>query len=349
MSVRQQVVFENGLRDLERVSGEIGKRGDYVQGGGGNTSVKLDGEWMAVKASGYKLSQVTHKDGFAVINYRKVKEYMDGVRLDAGIDYENDSVGFIRKNVLELAGVTPLRPSVEAGFHSILQNVVIHTHPVYSNVLSCSIKGRDMLGRIFADSGIGMLWVPCIKPGFSLSYYIMNKRMESIAASGRDIGIVFLENHGLIVADDDARECLRIHDEANERIKRELGLRKYPEVKIAKIDDDTYRSDTDMVLEFVRGNGIDIEYLNEYVLYPDQIVYLNEYLDKKIFIGNGEVIYRANRSEALAFEDSLAAYFYIIDQIKSLSLGIKNMPSEEADYIKNWEAEKFRRTVLGKE
>ena len=40
------------------LSNRIGARPDYVQGGGGNTSVKLDGGLMAVKASGFRLSDV---------------------------------------------------------------------------------------------------------------------------------------------------------------------------------------------------------------------------------------------------------------------------------------------------
>ena len=40
------------LADFARVSQAAGARADYVQGGGGNTSVKLPGGLMAIKASG---------------------------------------------------------------------------------------------------------------------------------------------------------------------------------------------------------------------------------------------------------------------------------------------------------
>jgi rhamnose utilization protein RhaD (predicted bifunctional aldolase and dehydrogenase) len=49
------------LRDFARVSQKIGARSDYVQGGGGNTSVKLGGGLMAIKASGYRLCDITPK------------------------------------------------------------------------------------------------------------------------------------------------------------------------------------------------------------------------------------------------------------------------------------------------
>ena len=168
-------MHENSLKELEKISKEIGKHKDYVQGGGGNTSVKLDYDWMAVKASGYKLNQITDKDGFAVVNYRKIIEYMENVDLKSGLDYEKYSIEFIRRNVLRLNDIKLLRPSVEAGFHALLKKVVIHTHPVYSNIICCCEEGKDLIEKIFKNEIIGFVWVPYIKPGFSLSYSIMNK------------------------------------------------------------------------------------------------------------------------------------------------------------------------------
>ena len=46
------------LSDFARVSQAAGARADYVQGGGGNTSVKLPGGLMAIKASGIGLSEI---------------------------------------------------------------------------------------------------------------------------------------------------------------------------------------------------------------------------------------------------------------------------------------------------
>ena len=50
--------FASALSDFSRLSRDVGARRDFVQGGGGNTSVKLDDRLMAVKASGFCLGDV---------------------------------------------------------------------------------------------------------------------------------------------------------------------------------------------------------------------------------------------------------------------------------------------------
>ena len=49
---------EKLLADFSRISKTAGTRADYVQGGGGNTSVKLNDGLMAIKASGFCLSDI---------------------------------------------------------------------------------------------------------------------------------------------------------------------------------------------------------------------------------------------------------------------------------------------------
>ena len=334
-------MYEDRLKDLEKISKEIGKHKDYVQGGGGNTSIKLDKEWMAIKASGYKLDQVISNDGFAVVNYKKVIEYMNNINFNSDIDYETDSVSFIRKNVLELDGIKLLRPSIETGFHSILKKVVIHTHSVYSNIICCCNEGEDLIKEIFRDSNIGYVWIPYIKPGFSLSYYIMNKRKDY----KKDLDLIFMENHGLIVNNEDTDKCLNLHNDVNELIKSYFKLPVFPKVELNKIDGDIYKSSNDFILNFIKENRVGSSFFTEFFLYPDQIVYLNEYLNNKIFITDKEVVYKTKKNEALMLEETLLAYFYVIDQINSLKLELKVMPENETDYIKNWEVEKFRRQV----
>lgn len=179
------------LRELARLSQTAGARADYVQGGGGNTSVKLPGGLMAIKASGFRLSQVTETDGFAVVETATLRD------------------------VTAEQGYKPLRPSVEVGFHAILGTFVLHTHPVYANLALCSQTGMERLPEIM--QGIPYITVPYINPGAELCEAIREKLQP-------DTRIVFMRNHGIVVSADNADECLRIHDEVNIRIANAYGV-----------------------------------------------------------------------------------------------------------------------------
>ena len=63
--------FEENAERLALFAGMsqfAGSCSDYVQGGGGNTSVKLAGGLMAIKASGFCLSDIETDKGYAVLN-----------------------------------------------------------------------------------------------------------------------------------------------------------------------------------------------------------------------------------------------------------------------------------------
>jgi rhamnose utilization protein RhaD (predicted bifunctional aldolase and dehydrogenase) len=179
------------LSELARLSQTAGARPDYVQGGGGNTSVKLGNGLMAIKASGRRLSQVTGTDGFAVV--------------------EVDTL----KDVTAEQGYKPLRPSVEVGFHALLGKYVLHTHPVYVNLALCSVNGADRLPEWMA--GIPYITVPYFNPGAELCAAVKEKLQP-------ETQVVFMVNHGLVVSADSADECLRLHDKVNRRIAKAYGV-----------------------------------------------------------------------------------------------------------------------------
>ncbi len=172
------------LKEFAAMSQAVGARMDYVQGGGGNTSVK-DGDLMAIKASGFRLNQITPEDGFAVVETATLKD------------------------VTVAQGYKALRPSVEASFHALLKRFVIHTHPVYANLALCSVGGVDKLPSIM--QGIAYAVVPYINPGQELA-----DAMAKVVTP--DTQAVFMVNHGLVTTADSAVECQRLHDEINQRI-----------------------------------------------------------------------------------------------------------------------------------
>lgn len=337
--------------ELEKISGIPGNYPEYVQGGGGNTSVKIDDSLMAVKASGYQLKQINTSEGFVVVDYIKIREYFDKVDLDSGIDYEKDVISFTKNQVQKIEGLKDLRPSVEAGFHAVLKKYVIHTHPVYANLLCCSSKGKEMADRIF--QGIDFLWISYINPGFFLTVKI-KEALEKAFGEGKDPKILFMENHGLIVHSDDLEECLELHEYVNNTIKDYFMIKDaYPLTGPEKIAEDRYISRCDYLKDYFLNNEIPDDFFEKNCLYPDQLVYLNDNVtfskngSGSLFIDrdNSEVEYRAKYLQAVTMEETLLACIYVIDNVNIFNPPVKSMSESEIDYIRNWESEKYRKTV----
>lgn len=227
----------NLLNDLKLISQEVGKNVCFVQGGGGNTSVKLDNKRMAIKASGWLLSDLTEKDGYSVVDYISIKNYIQNPDVDEKVFTKK-----IKSFVIE----TENRPSIETGFHAMLGECIIHTHSVYANLLTCSKEGMDISKKLFPES----LWVPYAAPGRDLTLAVQ----KALSLKSYIPKIIFLENHGIIVSTKNAGEAIEIHDTLNKKIQEYFDLS----------DDDFNSSNTD---------ELDLEFVKNHIIFPDQVVY----------------------------------------------------------------------------
>ncbi len=349
-------MYAKCLKELMIISQEVGNQANYVQGGGGNTSVKLNDELMAIKASGYQLKQITPTQGFVVVNYSAIKKYYSSVDLNSDTDFEKESVEVAQKNVVAMEGIETLRPSVEVGFHSLLKKYIIHTHAVYSNILCCSKNGKELADKFFCNKNLDFIWIPYINPGFSLTLRIKEEIERYMSNHNRFPEIIFMENHGLVVSCDDYKRCVDLHSEINTIIRNNLNISlEYPKIQIETIDGTTHKSKTKYLTEYFLKNKITQEYFDDYSLYPDQLVYLNESIsvnamNNKLNINTntGELIYKSNLTEAVTIEETLLAYLYVINQIKESGLELKVMTEKEKAFIKGWESEKYRKSLLKK-
>ncbi len=175
------------FKEFVHMSRMVGSRIDYTQAGGGNTSVKYGDGLMAVKASGYRLSDITETSGFAVM--------------------KTDTL----EDVTEQQGFRPLRPSVEASLHAILKKYVIHSHPVYANLALCSCQGDKAVKAVMEP--YCYIEVPYINPGAELCAALKRQLQPGTQA-------ILLQNHGLLVTADTADEALRLHEEINNGFAR---------------------------------------------------------------------------------------------------------------------------------
>ena len=68
------------INNFLRMSHEIGSNLAYVQGGGGNTSVKINDNFMYIKSSGVSLKDIDVESGMAKVDYKKVNELINKMK-----------------------------------------------------------------------------------------------------------------------------------------------------------------------------------------------------------------------------------------------------------------------------
>lgn len=338
--------MSKSIDELIEISHYAAKEIAYIQGGGGNTSVKVTDTQMAVKASGCKLSDMAELEGYVVVDYKKIRDHFYVADSQAE-DFEASSSKALQESMIEVEGLRVLRPSVEAGFHSLLKKHVIHTHSVYSNILCCSEEGQEIAKKLFTDSSY--LWLPYVNPGAVLTSVIA----MAIQDHGSIPEIIFMENHGVIVTADGADEAIELHEMVNNTIRKELNLEgPFPEVSVKALDDGRVASDSDYVKNFFSEADRSLEMVRELVLYPDQLVYLNNSIYKKddsisdlILVGN-QLNYKISEKQARVNEETLVAYLYVIQSIEAKGLTLVSMTHEQQAFILGWESEAYRKSML---
>ena len=332
-------------------SNKLGNRIDYVQGGGGNTSFKVNDKTMLIKASGYYLNQVTENDGFAILDYPKIQEFFYQSGIDELEDIEAAGSIVVKDSIKKVDNLPELRPSVESGFHSMLGRWVAHTHSVYTNIILCSSTAEELLEKIFSD--YAYIYIPYVNPGSRLTYEIYKSMQEFEKKQNKKPDVIFLQNHGIIVHADDMQVCFDLHEEINQLICQYFSIdsKKYPDVKIEEINENTYVSNTEYLVNSLKDGEYSTELLLENPLYPDQIVYLRDVLGETALIDKqtGKLTYKMPYKQAILLEEALTAIIFIMNNIKENQLKVQFMHDSEQDFIKNWESEKYRKELSRKE
>lgn len=337
-------MFEQERELMQRISNYCGNRVDYVQGGGGNTSVKFNERLMAIKASGYTLKETTTDKGFVTVDYKKIRNYYNEVDPYADKDFEKESLEVNMDSIRLLEGMEKRRPSVEVGMHSFLQKCVIHTHSVYANIICCCNEGRQLAEEILRSGNIRYTFVPYIDPGFRLTLAVKEAAEEFTARNGYMPDVIFMENHGVIVSNDDAFIAMALNEQVNNIIIKYLGLCDYPEPKIIKTERG-YQSGTNYLLEFSKGHGGN-EFFGRLRLYPDQLVYVGKALGDTVEFAGDNIIYNCSEKEANVIEETLLGVAYVVGEIEKARLTLRQMDEERANFINNWESEKYRSQMV---
>jgi len=247
---------DKALAELIRISNAAGKDSAFVQGSGGNTSVKTtDGKYMYIKASGTALKNMSHRVG-----WRRMR-----LDLVQAIIKDKSVAGFsVRARETEVANRllfacgdkkrSKARPSIEAHLHAVLDRCVIHLHPVAVLSYTCAVNGRSALEKLFKDEKYPPVWIPYADPGFKLAGKVAKLTADYQNRFGRKPAVLFLQKHGLIVSADSADAALRL---LRKVIKRCAGRLKW--LKTAKAKPSARKAVADVKLcicrAFYRATG----------------------------------------------------------------------------------------------
>ena len=185
------------------VSQEVGNDFNLTQGAGGNTSYKSDGV-LFIKASGLKLSSALRKNIFVEVDHKKIINNLNNFKTDP-IKGTFDS----SKN---------MKPSIETTMHAVIPHkYVFHLHCLNTISLVIQKDFEEQLALIFKEFNYAV--IKYVMPGLPLTREIQR------ILKGQPLDILFLRNHGLVVAGNSIEKVLdRIYKISNKI--NNLALRK---------------------------------------------------------------------------------------------------------------------------
>jgi len=377
---------KQSLEQLVEISRAVGAREDYVQAGGGNTSVKSpDGRTMAIKASGTALPAMSESAGWVEVDVAAALSLFERQDL-AKLSTDEREARVLQHFFAAVVGGQG-RPSVETALHAMLGRFVIHTHPTAANALNCGPE-EEALKAITQAGELPPLWIPYTDPGWRLAHTVRAAAAVYEKAHGCRPTVIFMGNHGLLVAAEEAQACIRLHAEWVERCERYFRPAAKPFQTPPEIDSATLRAAMVAVRKAwqeVKGSAPFVRLteraelasvacderaaiLASGALSPDHIVYtgahavlaesieelpaklkpaLEEKAPPRVAVVRGVgTIVMADDAKKLDAAESLATTAAGITHLAAGRGGAHNLAPAFASFIVNWEAEHYRSALL---
>lgn len=348
------------LEEYVRLSRCSGGRSDYVQGGGGNTSVKLAGGKMAIKASGYRLSDVGTEQAYSVLDYQMLRSFYGGHEAKDFQDVEAAGAAQTKQAQCRIEGLPELRPSVEAGFHSILGRFVSHTHSVYANLACCTESCREILQRALDGADYRWGWVPYSNPGANLTFAVQEEGRRVKESQGEEPAVYFMQNHGLVVHHSECEACLGIQEDVNRRLAEFFGLKleEYPEVVLQELKEGLYRSEIPFLEQAFRSGVYTENHLLYAPLCPDQMVFLVGTFKAEggrmpgqdcctADPETGKLYFRMSKGKAQVTAEVLLSVVFLEEHIRNAGYKTAVLGEAAQEFVNNWESEKYRKSLSG--
>lgn len=337
------------IKKLKDLSVNIGSNKKFIQASGGNTSFK-SGNKIWVKASGKQLKDANKEDIFVCLENKENKYSL--------IDKDVNNVQ------LKQIGLNTLKASIETLLHAIMPySFVVHSHPL--DVIRESVIKDNYENICKLMFGYKWTFVDYKKPGEELAKEVFYK------IKNRDIDVVVLSNHGLIVSGDNANEVLKKHDAITKRFFRES--RKEKKIDSKKIIDIksllnkktciNWRLPRFEIIHSLATDDWSFKLARLNPLYPDHMVFcdqsaccinyedLNNISEKELVIKKYLIIKNVgvflNDKSSLATEEMLEGQAYINLSMPKETI-VKTLSNMECFELKSWDAEKYRIELMKK-
>lgn len=242
--------LNKGLDELVYRSNLIGTDRRVCNWGGGNTSTKTvikdfrgrDVEVMYVKGSGSDLGtmQAKHFTGLRLEDINPLYE------LDEMPDEE--MVAYLSNCMIDSKHP---RASIETLLHAFLPfPQVDHTHPDAIISICCADNGREIAREIYGDR---FVWVPYIRPGFTLS-----KMIAEGVRNHPNAELVLMEKHGLVTWGNTSEETyaktISVIQEAEDYIERQAQEKEtFGGARYTSLSEEERRAAAAAIMPLIRG------------------------------------------------------------------------------------------------
>lgn len=350
------------MKDLETLidlSHEFGTP-DYVKGGGGNTSFKID-TTMWIKPSGTTLSGLS-VGRLVAMNRGKIDALYEVETPAESADREELVKNLMAEAVENNGG----RPSVEAPLHNVFEAAfVVHTHAVLVNGLTCAQNGKAACKRLFPDA----LWVEYIDPGYTLCMDVRERIGQYQKQHGHQPAVLILQNHGIFVAANTPEEIRALYAGVMETLAAEYvekGISQTLEVAAASplpATEEQIAAALGDDAAFIASSGMFA--FSPGPITPDHLVYSKAFPYQGALTRSGVEAYRAERGympKFLVMEDriygvgtsqnnadlalELAQDGALVMQLAEAFGGIHYMTDAQREFIEQWEVEAYRQKQL---
>jgi rhamnose utilization protein RhaD (predicted bifunctional aldolase and dehydrogenase) len=352
------------LDQIVELSHEFGTS-DYVQGGGGNSSVKQD-ETIWVKPSGTTMAGI-QADDFLEVARPRINALYDLVPPENVNEREALVTQLLADSRVDPEAL--VRPSVETPLHdSFSAAFVMHTHPQMVNGLMCSNNAASTCERLFPEH----VCRPPADAGYTVCMQVRQAIADHVVAHGAEPTAVFMENHGIVVAGDTPEAVRATYAHIMDTlaaIYAEKGIPTKP--AIGPSPDDARASAIAAVVQSTCDNANTAHWtasglfaVANDAISPDHVVYMKSYAffgeptpdalqafetkhgySPRVVVTEDAVICFGSTPRNAGLALDLAKDGTVVAQLAEAFGGVRYMTDDGRRFIENWEAETYRQQV----